>query len=708
MIFFWSAAVCAQVVPGKFIVELDGQPAALVAHVHGLTAARTGVRARQTTLRPRLEALGATITASLDTVANAFIVRMASGDASALAREPGVARVIPVPWMRFQLDHALPLLKVPDAWTAIGGMANAGAGIKIGIIDSGITLGHAAFQDPAMAAPPGFPLSNRFADLAYTNGKVIVARNYDFLTTPEDQFGHGTAVAMCAAGVTNAGPLATITGVAPKAWLGNYKVGEGDTFDGSLLLQALEDAVNDGMDVINISSGFALAPRLAQDPFAGAVEAASSLGVVVVLAAGNQGPAANTITSPATAASAIAVGASENDRALALAGVLLNGVPQWFGEPGSGPAAAGPIGAPVVDVAGLDNSGEACGDLPAGSLSGSIALILRSPQSSGCTFESKLNHAQGAGASAAIVYMNADSPDLVIMDVGAATLPALSVDRPSGLAIQAHLQDSPAPLFTIQFTATAIPANPDAMAVFSSRGPNVDLAIKPDLVATGDYLYTATQSVNSASFLYDASGYLANAAGTSFASPLVAGAVALLKSARAGLTAAQYRSLVVNSATPLTASDGSAFAIQLTGSGLLNVYAALRSTVAVSPVSLSFGASSGTVGQSASLNITNLSATADRLTISVAPATGPPPVLGAGTLDLSPGSSQAVTVQVAGAAQAVGEYQGYFHIHSSQTSVGYGGPLLVRSAGPAAVCDRDPAPPRTRERRAACNRLRFG
>src|SRR6185295_5865797 len=109
------------------------------------------------------------------------------------------------------------------------------------------------------------------------------------------------------------------------------------------------------------------------------------------------------------------------------------------------------------------------------------------------------------------------------------------------------------------------------MASFSSRGPNVDLAIKPDVVAVGNNLYLATQKTNPFGALYDASGYLANGPGTSLSSPLVAGAAAVVKSARPGLTAAQYRSLVVNSAAALSAANGSALPVQSTGAGLLNV-----------------------------------------------------------------------------------------------------------------------------------------
>src|SRR5205085_9486859 len=90
----------------------------------------------------------------------------------------GVARLHQVRLARPFLDHALMLHKVPDAWSAIGGPANAGSGIKIAIIDSGIAQDHPAFQGISLPLPAGFPLANQTRDLAYTNNKVIVARNY--------------------------------------------------------------------------------------------------------------------------------------------------------------------------------------------------------------------------------------------------------------------------------------------------------------------------------------------------------------------------------------------------------------------------------------------------------------------------------------------------------------------------------------------------
>jgi minor extracellular serine protease Vpr len=673
-------AVCvpvlsAQVVPGKYIVELAGPAAAdmVALHATGKRAAALGaipsVRAQQARVRPRLESLGAKVVANVDTVANALIVEVADGSAPTLAAEPGVARVTPVPLLRMSLDHALPLLGVPEAWATLGGISHAGARIKIGIIDSGISAGHPGFQDDSLPVPEGFPIVTNFAGTAFTNHKIIVARTYGSVSSPRDLLGHGTAVAMTAAGVTNTGPLATITGIAPAAWLGNYKVNDQISFEGSLLLTALDDAVKDGMDVINISAGIAVSGPVDGDPLVSAVERASALGVVVVLAAGNEGPSANTINSPASAPSAIAVGASENDRMFVTASVQVDGSGGYVALLSTGAQPNSPITGPVRDVSEFDPTGEACGPLPPNSLAGGIALIVRSPRAGNpCTFESKLTNAQNAGAVAAIVYMNQDSPDLIKMDVRLASLPAVSVESPSGLDLKRRLQLAPLTA-TIHFSSSALARNANLIAPFSSRGPNVDLGIKPDVVAPGDFLYTATQKTDPSGLLFDASGYLTNAAGTSFAAPLVTGAVAVVKGARGGLTAAQYRSLIINSATPMPASAGVPFPVQWTGAGVLNLNAALRSTVAVNPVSIGFGSATGTVDITKLLAVTNLGTSDDSFTLSIAPVTGIAPTLQVNTLRLAPGESRPVTVRLTAAAPATGASQGYLRIRSSGTDV---------------------------------------
>jgi subtilisin family serine protease len=327
-------------------------------------------------------------------VANALLVRMSPRQAERLAQMPGVRGIHPVYRVKLLLDYAVVQHSVDAVWNEIS-TERAGAGVKIGIIDTGIDPAHPAFQDPALQSPLGYPLLNQEADRAATNSKIIVARNYEpvygvLALDARDTNGHGTAVAMAAAGLPVASPTGIISGVAPKAFLGSYKVfpSSDDFARSDVVLKAFEDAVNDGMDVVNLSLGSALAPRPRDDIFTEAVERAASLGVIVVAATGNEGPDPNTIGTSGNAPSAIGVGALENRRTFA-GKALIPGDSPYVAIPGDGPAPPGPVTAPMLDVATLDGNGLACNPFAASSLSGRIAFILRGE----CFFETKLNNA---------------------------------------------------------------------------------------------------------------------------------------------------------------------------------------------------------------------------------------------------------------------------------------------------------------------------
>src|SRR5438552_12787431 len=96
------------------------------------------------------------------------------------------------------------------SWSALGGASNAGAGMKIAILDTGIDETHPAFQDPSLSIPAGFPKGTS-GDLAHATNKIIAVRSYvqslalfdgdPVNTRPDDlsardRVGHGTAVAM--------------------------------------------------------------------------------------------------------------------------------------------------------------------------------------------------------------------------------------------------------------------------------------------------------------------------------------------------------------------------------------------------------------------------------------------------------------------------------------------------------------------------------
>ena len=155
-----------------------------------------------------------------------------------------------------------------------------------------------------------------------------------------------------------------------------------------------------------------------------------------------------------------------------------------------------------------------------------------------------------------------------------------------GLSLQPQI--APGFSVTLNFTPQPFPTNPNSLASFSSTGPNVDLSIKPEMVAVGQSVYTATQTADPFGDLYNPTGYII-ASGTSFSAPLVAGAAAVLQQARPGLSVNQYRSLLIDSASPAWLNPTTPAGVQQAGAGLLNVLSALNVTAAASPATLGFG-----------------------------------------------------------------------------------------------------------------------
>ena len=209
LFLFSVAAVLGQTVPGRYVVELAGDPAAratarqgsrFTAREAGFAARRAAVRQGQTDARTRIGELGGTVIESMDTVCNALIVSIPDARAADLAKVPGVVKVHPVHRVRPLLNHALPIHKVPDAWNTLPlGQSSAGGGIKIGMIDTGIDVNNAAFSDP-LPAVDGFPQVLANGDLQFTNAKIIVAKNYTPLLPDggdpdaNDRDGHGPAL----------------------------------------------------------------------------------------------------------------------------------------------------------------------------------------------------------------------------------------------------------------------------------------------------------------------------------------------------------------------------------------------------------------------------------------------------------------------------------------------------------------------------------
>ncbi len=706
LFLFAAGLLCAESRLNRYAVVLADPPLAVEAGSQKelrTTAASDGrrkIESAQGELRGALAERNLREIGSMQTLLNAVFVKATEEEAAALRTVPGVIAVREMRKFQRHLFTALDLMNVPAAWNVIGGAQNAGTGVKIGVIDSGIDQTHPGFQDESLMVPAGFPKCQSPGDCAYTNKKVIVARSYvdklslefgdDPLDTrpddfsPRDRVGHGTAVAMAAAGVRNTGPLGTITGVAPKAFLGNYKVfgspGVNDATFEDVVMMAMEAAATDGMDIVTISVGSAAlcGPNNTAalcgndvDVYNAAVNNAVRMGMTVVLSAGNAGdvgyklPSLGSIHSPGTAPAAITVGATDNSHdffqsVTVAAPTTLSRINALFGN---GPKPAGKLTAPLRDVSKLGKDGLACAPLTNGSLNGAIALILRGT----CLRDQKVNFAQKAGALGVIIYQP-ENDDSVFQMKGMENtgIPAVLVGNTGGVALKNLVASSPDKLVTLD-PALVMLNDPgyDVVSFFSSHGPSIgESAIKPELVAVGTGLYTATQKYDPNGDMYDPSGYT-SAEGTSFAAPLVAGAAALVKQRNPGFTPGQIKSAVVNTASDKVDdydANNNLIGARITGmgAGKLDAGAAVKTNVTVEPSTLSFGVV-GTALPSQTLTIRNTGSASLTLTLAVKPSdndANAKVALSVSTLSLVPGQSGAVTVRMTGTKPLPGSYEG--------------------------------------------------
>ncbi|MBI4908570.1 MAG: S8 family serine peptidase [Acidobacteria bacterium] len=652
-LLLFASLAFGQYVPNRYIVELDEAP---MAHSWkqrrsvAFEAQRTRLQQQQTETRRELARRKVKVRASVDTVANAIIVE--SADRAALENMPGVVRVNPVRKLKPFLDHVAALTKFSEAWATVGGEGQAGTGIKIAMLDTGIDPYHAAFQDSTITAPDGYPKFSPSSNRLFTSGKIIVARSYDGGTV-EDSVGHGTGTSMAAAGVVHTGPFGKIAGAAPKAFLGMYKVF--DEFEESLsedfIVQALDDAVKDGMDVVNMSLGGPATSYAEDMSLTRWINAAIKAGVIVVVAAANSGPDLATVSDNSAVPEAIAVGSTQNDRGFAVPSIVILPNTALRAEPASNSENAPSLTGEMIDIIDIDRTGLGCGAYPANSLLGKIALIQRGT----CTFEEKFNNAQNAGAIAAVIFDNAAGA-LFGMNVGSATLLGMSVTRANGFTLRDAVAANPSGGYRLSF-ANSVAQESNVVSSFSSRGPTPDALIKPDLLAIGGSIWIA----DSGTVDNDPStSFYTFASGTSLSAPIVAGAAAVLKQARPNLTVAQYRSLLVNSANPFPAGSDK-IEVMTTGAGILNFPGMMNATTAVSPVTLSLGEIKGQA-VSNDFTITNVGTNPANLTINVITRDAVQPELSTKALTLEAGASETVKFSWTNTTVNAGAYQGFLEI----------------------------------------------
>jgi uncharacterized protein (TIGR03437 family) len=346
------------------------------------------------------------------------------------------------------------------------------------------------------------------------------------------------------------------------------------------------------------------------------------------------------------------------------------------------------VSAPLRDVTQFGDNGLACSTLPAFSLSGAFALIERGT----CTFAAKLANALAAGAVGVVFYMADASPPTPPGGLSSFTVPAVMVSLADGLGLKSFVDANFDPAATIdpagiEQTLTTF----NQLAGFSSRGPSTgDFAVKPDLVAVGTNVYLAVESYDPLGELYSSNRY-AVANGTSFATPLVAGAAALVKQSRPDFSASDVKSALVNTASQDVTTDdsGNAVTVQSLGAGKLDAGAAVNAAVTLRPVSISFGAlAAGSLPASRQLQIVNRSAGTVTLSIAAAPGNQSPGAtltLDRQSLTLAPNASGAVSVRLSGTVPPAGSYSGAITVQGPGVSLRVPYMYLVGSGAAANI-----------------------
>jgi len=255
-------------------------------------------------------------------------------------------------------------------------------------------------------------------------------------------------------------------------------------------------------------------------------------------------------------------------------------------------------------------------------------------------------------------------------------IPAVMVGYSDGVALKASAGQS----VSLDQAWTASDTTANTIWAASSRGPNPGAfavtqiyAIKPELVATGVNILTATQKLDPNGDGYNPSGYGAFT-GTSYAVPMVAGAVALVKQKFPSMTPAQLKSAVVNTATQDVSDETSTPArVNSVGTGKLSAGDAVNVAATLDPPTIEFGAiAAGALPINRTVTIKNVSSNSATFTFSVQArdSSAANVQVTPSTITLAAGQQNTVTVGLTGTRPGAGSYEGAILVS------GGGGPTL--------------------------------
>lgn len=540
---------------------------------------------------------------AFDTLWNGLSIEIGSSQLSKLARIPGVKAIYPVDIVRIpettsasdpDLSTALAMTGADVAQSELG---YTGAGIKVAVMDTGIDYDH---PDLGGCFGPGCRVATGWDFVGDAFNADPSSALYDPNPVPDaypdDCNGHGSHVA----GIVGAN--GGVIGVAPGVTFGAYRVfGCNGSTTTDIMIAAMERALADDMDVLNMSIGSAF-NTWPQYPTAAASDRLINKGMVVVASIGNSG--ANGLYSagaPGVGNKVIGVASYDNSHVrLATFTVTPANITAGYGNAAAAPPAPTSGSLPLAKTGTPTTVDDGCASLPAGSMAGKAVLIRRGT----CTFFQKALNAQNAGAAAVVLYNNSAgrfSP--TVAGTSPITIPVVAVSDTEGVAINNAINSGLQTLNWTDQTGTFLNPTGGLISSFSSYGLGAELALKPDIGAPGGLIRST--------YPLEAGGY-ATISGTSMASPHVAGAVALLLEARPNTPAQAVRGILQNSADPKNwqGNPGLGFLDQVhrQGAGMLDIDDAILSTTKIEPAKIATGESeAGPFTQTLTLENTGIS-----------------------------------------------------------------------------------------------------
>ena len=551
---------------------------------------------------------------------NGFSALLTDAEAQALKKSSGVAAVVPSALHTLDTTRTPAFLGLSGAggiWSQLDGSSRfvKGEDVIIGVIDTGVWPENASFGDKtdalgnpvaytgagtsAYGPPPakwkGTCVAGEGFTAAMCNNKLIGARYYgdayiagaaasggaytlhprlEYIS-PRDGAGHGTHTASTAGGnngvdtAVNGTAIGKISGIAPRARIATYKAlwtaSTTPTNDGGTtadILKAIDDAVSDGVDVINYSvSG-------TQTNFTDPVEIsylnAVAAGVFVAASAGNSGPA-NQVAhiSPWL----MTVAASTHDRQALGDFTTGDTVRHSNGASVYGSTLSGP----VVLAANIPAAGATVADAQrcfAGKLDATLAAgkIVVCDRGVSARVDKSAEVKRAGGVGMVLLNVSAAANGLV---ADFHSVPAVHLPLADRAPIYAYVNAAAAAATgTISPPAAPPPIVAPVMADFSSRGPNKanPNIMKPDITGPGVDVLAAYIDQNQTQAQHDATiagtfTPLSNAnslSGTSMSSPHMAGAAALLRQLHPTWSVAAIKSALMTTTTGVKLASGAA------------------------------------------------------------------------------------------------------------------------------------------------------